>query len=195
VRYFEFALTPGQPLVRRARLRQAGEFAVRPGPWMPFTAVEHFAVQPPGFVWDASIRMAPLLSVRVRDSYLRGEGSVHGKFAALVPAVDHGGTPKMAAGALVRYLAEAAWLPSALLPSAGVRWQPVDNRTARATLTDRATTVSLDVHFGARGEIVRVSTDRHRDINGSPVLTPWVGHFRDYARIDGMMVPMAGEVG
>lgn len=186
MRYFEFALTPGQPLVRRARLRQAGEFAVRPGQWMPFTAVEHFAVQPPGFVWDDSIRMAPLLSVRVRDSYLRGEGSVHGKFAALVPAVDQGGTPEMAASALVRYLAEAAWLPSALLPSAGVRWQPAH---------DRATTVSLDVHFGARGEIVRVSTDRHRDINGSPVLTPWVGHFRDYARIDGMMVPMAGEVG
>src|ERR1700681_1793567 len=30
-RYFDFALTPGQPLVRYARLRQSGDFAMRAG--------------------------------------------------------------------------------------------------------------------------------------------------------------------
>jgi hypothetical protein len=194
VRYFDYALTPGQPLVRGARLRQTGEFAVRAGQWVPFTAVQHFAVKPPGFVWDASMRMSPLLSVRVRDSYVGGEGAMLGKLAGLAPVVDQRGTPKMAMGTLVRYLAEAAWLPPALLPGAGVRWQAVGDSTARATLTDGATTVSLDLHFGVQGEIVRVSTDRYRDVNGKPVLTPWVGYFRNYQRVDGMMVPMVGEV-
>lgn len=195
VRYFNFALTPGQPLIRHARLRQVGLFARSRGAWLPFTALEDFVVQPPGFVWDARIRMAPLLSARVRDSYVQGAGAMYGKLAALVPLVDQHGTPEMAASSLLRYLAEASWIPTALLPSAGVRWEALDDRSARATLTDAGTTVSIDVHFGQGGEIARVSAERYRDVDGKPVLTPWVGHFRDYAPVDRMRVPIQGEVG
>lgn len=194
-RYFEHALTPGQPLVRRARIAWAGEFHARPdGPWSPFTAVQHFAVRPPGFVWDADIRMAPLLPTRVRDGYLHGEGAMLGKVAALVTVVAQRGTPEMAAGALSRYLGEAVWLPTALLPSAGVVWTAIDDRSARATLTDGPTTVSLDVRFGPGGEVVEVSTMRHRDVGGAMVLTPWVARLdRERLRVDGMAIPRGGE--
>jgi uncharacterized protein DUF6544 len=195
VRYFEFALTPGQPLVRRARVTQSGTFARSRDAWVPFTAVEDFAVWPPGFVWDASIRMAPLLPARVRDSYLGGEGVMHGTLAGVVTIVDERGTPEMASSGLLRYLAEGAWLPTALLPSAGVRWEAVDDSTARATCTDRGTTVSMDVHFGPRGEIVGISAQRYRDEDGTPVLTPWRGSFGEYTRVQGMMVPLESEVG
>ena len=193
-RYFDFALTPGQPPVGRAYFHQAGVFSTRPGVWSPFTSEQYFSVYPPGFVWDASIRMAPLVTVRVRDSYLAGEGVMYGKAGALLTVADQRGTPEMASGALMRYLAEAVWLPTALLPCAGVRWEAVDDSTARATVTDAATTVSVDVHFAAGGEIARISAVRYRDVNGTPVLTPWVVHLRDYARADGMMIPVAGEV-
>ena len=197
-RYLRFALTPGQPLVRRACIRWAGEFRTRPdAAWSPFTAVQHYTADPPGFVWDAEIRMIPrmpLLPMRVRDAYVAGEGAMLGRLAALVPVVRQGGTPAMAAGSLMRYLAESVWLPTALLPSDGVRWTPVDDATARVTLTDRATTVAVDMHFGARGEIERVSALRERDVDGTPVPTPWVGEFRDYERMEGMMVPRGGEV-
>jgi hypothetical protein len=195
VRYFMFALRPGQPFIRRARLRWTGEFLVKPGgAWSPFTADQHYGVHPPGFVWDATIRMASLLPVRVRDSYFGGEGALQAKLAALVPLADQRGTPEMASGELLRYLAEAVWLPTALLPSEGVSWTAIDNWTARATLTDGGTTVSLDVQFGAQGEIVSASANRYRLAAGTAVLTPWVGHYRDYARADGMMVPMVAEV-
>ena len=123
-----------------------------------------------------------------------GEGATTGKLAGLIPVVDLRGTPEMASGALVRYLAEAVWFPTALLPSDGVSWSTVDDRTARAMLTDGATAVSLDVHFGERGEIVRASAMRHRAVQRGTVLTPWVCHYRDYARTDGMMIPMAAAV-
>ena len=195
VRYFEFALVPGQPLVRHARVTQVGTFARARDAWARFSAVEDFAVWPPGFVWDASIRMAPLLPARVRDSYLGGEGNMHGTLGGVVPIVDQRGTPEMAGAALLRYLAEGAWLPTALLPSAGVRWEAEDDSTARATLTDAGTTVSMDVHFGPGGEIARITAQRYRDVDGTPVLTPWRGTFGDYARVNGMQVPMESEVG
>ncbi len=115
VRYFEFALTPGQPLVRHARITQRGTFARSRDAWAPFTAVEDFAVWPPGFVWDASIRMAPVLPARARDSYVGGEGWMHVALAGVVPIVDQRGTPEMASGALLRYLAEVGLVPGAVV--------------------------------------------------------------------------------
>lgn len=200
-RYLALALVPGQPLIRRARVEHAGTFQSRPGQWSPFTSVEHASVRPPGFVWDARIRLAPALrmpQVRVRDGYARGEGAMRGAVAGLVPVVDQRGTRELAEASLQRWLAEAPWFPTALLPGAagaGVAWAALDDRSARATVTDHGVTATVDFHFGADGEIVRTTADRYRDDRGTPVRTPWVGHFRDWRRVHGMLVPMEGDVG
>jgi hypothetical protein len=195
-RYFAFALEPGQPLVRWARIEHAGDF--RGGfeqPWSPFTSVEHFAVDPPSFVWDARIRMLPFATVRARDSYIGGRAGMLGSIAGLVPVVDQQGGAELAASALLRYFAERAWLPTALLPSQGVAWQALDDTSARATFSDAGISVSMDVHFGGDGGIERVEAIRFRDVDGVGIPTPFRGRFRDYRRVHGMMIPMEGEVG
>ncbi|HKV10765.1 MAG TPA: DUF6544 family protein [Thermoanaerobaculia bacterium] len=196
VRYFRFALTPGRPLAHRARIEHVGEFrSALDAPWSPFTSVEHFAADPPGFLWDAKIRMAPLTTVRVRDSYVDGTGGMLGKIAGLIPVVDQSGSPEIASGALQRYLAEAVWLPAALLPENGVTWEAIDADSARATLTHAGTTISLVFRFGENGEIVSTYTPgRFRDVNGKGVLTPWEGTHRRYEEIGGVKVPSEGEV-
>lgn len=193
-RYFAFSLSPGQRIVARAHLGFTGTFAAKPNAWAPFTAEQDVRAAPPGFVWDARIAMMPLVPVRVRDSYVGSEGSMRAAVAGLVPIVDQHGTPEIAAAALQRFLAEAVWYPTALLPGDGLSWSAIDDASARVTLTDGPTTVSLDVTFGARGEIERVSTMRYRDVKGTPVLTPWVGHHADYERLGSMMIPTSGEV-
>jgi hypothetical protein len=130
----------------------------------------------------------------VRDSYMRGQGSMYGSIATLMPVVDQSATPEMALGALHRYLAEAVWLPTALLPGDGMSWSSIDDQTARATLTDGDNTVSADFHFGSSGEVLAISAERYRDVNGTHVLTPWVVRLRDYQRVRGVMVPLSGEV-
>ncbi len=198
MRYFAMALGPHQQRVKRARIEHAGEFrtgGIR-GTWKPFTDVQHFTVDPPGFVWDAVIRTAPLVTIRVRDTYVAGIGGMQGKLGSLVTVIDRHGTPELAAGALHRYLAEAVWFPTALLPSQTLSWEAVDDHSARATLTDGATlSVSLTFEFGEDGRIVTAYTpSRYRDVGGVPVPTPWFCHYRDYTRIEGMSVPMRGEV-
>jgi hypothetical protein len=197
VRYFTFALIPDQPLVRRAMLQWEGEFRMRPkGKWTPFTATQHFTTRPPGFVWDATIRVAPFVAVLVRDGYVGGEGVMLGKVAGVVPVADQRGTPEMAAGALSRYLGEAVWLPTALLPSERLSWTAIDDRTARATLTDGPNAVSADFHFGRQGEIVGLSMTRYRDVDGRGVLTPFEARITgQYQRLYGMMIPSSGEIG
>ena len=195
-RYFESALTPGQPFVRSARVEHSGEF--RTGgledPWTDFHSVQHFTADPPGFVWDARIRMGPLLTVRVRDCYVGGRGSMTGRLAGLFPVVDQQGTPELAAGALIRWLAEAAWFPTALLPRPGLAWEAIDDSSARATLSDTGIEVSIDCRFGAAGEIVQLNAQRYRDVDGVSVLTPWSVDLSDHALVKGMRIPLRGEV-
>lgn len=196
VRYFEFALTPGQPLLRTARIEHKGDFrGALDQPWSPFTSVQHVSADPPGFVWDAKIRMSPLLTVRVRDSYLQGVGSMQASVAGVIPVLNAWGRTDLASGALHRYLAESVWLPAALLPRPGLTWEPLDGNSARATLTDFGVSVSLDFRFNDKGEIVSVYTPaRYRDVNGKGGPTPWEGQFQSYNQVDGIMVPREGKV-
>ncbi len=198
VAYYLAAVIPeGQALHRSATLRQEGSFLLKPSPggWRPFTAVHEVARKPPGFVWDARIAMAPGLAVRVRDSFIDGAGSMHARLAGLVRLVHVEGTPEIAAGALLRYLAEATWLPTALLPSAGVRWEALDDTSARAHLGVGTTEVWLDFHFGPDGLVERAYTPaRGRDLHGRSVPTPWQGRFTRYERRGGLLIPLEGEV-
>ena len=196
-RYFRTILLDGQRLPRRARIEQRGTFAVKPSPagWRPFTAVQQCTACPAGFVWDARIRLAPGMDFLVRDAFVEGAGSMRGTLLGLVSVVSVHDTPDIAAGALVRFLAEGAWLPTALLPSRGVRWAPLDASSARATLTSGGTTVSLDFHFGDDGLIERIYTAaRVRAVGGTFVPTPWEGRWLEYAERGGLRVPVRGEV-
>jgi hypothetical protein len=74
----------------------------------------------------------------------------------------------------MRYLGEAAWLPTRLLPGDGLSWATVDDNTAEATLSDGTTTVSLQFRFDEEGNLVELfSPDRFREVNGAYVPTPW----------------------
>jgi hypothetical protein len=193
------AVLPARPGgVRFARVEQRGEFLARPGPngWRPFTAVEHFSARPAGFVWDARVRMAPGMTVRVRDSFVGGRGSMVASVMGVYPVVSVEGTPEIAAAALQRFLAEAVWIPTALLPGDGVSWSALDASSARATVTAGTTTVAVDFHFGADGLVVGIYTAaRARDIGGGrSVSTPWQGRFSDYELLDGFRIPTRGEV-
>ena len=194
IRYFHFALTPGQRMIERARIDWIGEFSIRPRRWSAFAARQHYRVRPPGFVWDARIRMVPAVPVLVRDAYLDHEGSLRAAIGGIIDVARAHGTPGLAAGELLRYLSEAVWYPTALLPCAGVRWSPIDYCSARATLSDGATTVSIDAHFSPSGEMTSITAMRPREVKGTSVITPWVAHLADYSVRGGMQVPNGGDV-
>lgn len=197
VRYFRAVLREGQPLPLHVRLRQSGDFLVKPDApdgWRPFEATQYFATRPAGFVWDARIRMAPGLAVRVRDTSVRGEGSTLGTMLGLFPVVRMEHTPEIGVAALQRYLAEASSFPMALLPAAGVVWTAIDDSTARATLTVGTTTAPLDFHFRPDGLIERVFALRPRAVGDRTVLTPWQGRWTEWAERNGTLIPVAGEV-
>jgi hypothetical protein len=196
-RYFRAVLTDGQPFIGTARLQHEGQFNMGETgeQWKPFSSRQWTATHRPGFVWDGSIVLAPGMIVRVHDAYVAGEGTLHAALLGLVTLVDMHGTPDMARGELMRYIAEAPLVPTALLPRQGLEWTAVDDSNADLALNDAALRLTLRFTFGAGGLIDAISAKgRGRTVRGGVVETPWRGRWWAYERRDGMLVPTWGEV-
>jgi hypothetical protein len=194
-RYFQTVLKPGQPIVAAVNLSQQGIFNMSEtkAKWSPFTATQFVTTQRPGFDWDARIQMAPSVSAFVHDAYALGAGRLHASLLGLFTVADVRDTPAAAQGELLRFFAEMPWYPTALLPSQGVRWETIDDTSARATFTDAPTTVSLVFRFDAEGTIETMRAEaRCRD---KLTAMPWSGRFWNYSTRNGMLIPLEGEVG
>jgi hypothetical protein len=149
-----------------------------------------------GFVWNARVSIAPLLHVRVRDSFVEGQGSGRVTILSAFPVASDGGTPEMNSGSLHRFLAEAVWYPTALVPSSKLQWRAIDDNRALATLTVSGVSVSLEFRFADTGEVLGIFTPaRWGAFDAGYQQRPWEGHFRNYQLRDGIRVPLAGDVG
>jgi hypothetical protein len=196
-RYLRWALR-GTQYIQQVRISQIGVLRtdVHIERWMPFEA-EHIVVPPAtGFVWDARVKVAPFLHVRVRDAIVQGRGSGQVSLLSAVTMAGDADTPEMNSGSLHRYLAEAVWYPTALLPSAKLHWVGIDGTRALATLTDHGVSVSLEFRFADTGEVSGIYTPaRWGKFSDGYRQVPWEGHFQDYRERDGILVPTVGEVG
>ncbi len=195
-RYFRTVLRCGQPLISAVTLDMTGRFnlSATGERWSAFTARQKVCTRRPGFVWDAQMSLLPGLSVQVVDSFIAGKGWLHAAVLGLFPVADQRGSGRIAGDEFMRYFAEAAWYPTALLPCQGVRWAGVDANSARATITEGPITLSLLFTFNAQGLIESASADaRGATVDGTVVMLPWEGRWSDYRRCNGMMLPLKGE--
>ena len=195
-RYFRAVLTDGQPIVSAVTVEHTGTFNLKqPGEqWKPFTSRQRVVTRRPGFVWNARIAVVPGLNVFVHDAYVDGEGILNPAILGLLSLADPVEAGVLAQGEFVRFFAETAWYPTALLPSQGVHWDAVDDRSAKATLADGKVSVTMLVKFNGADliESVRVAA-RAAMVGKAVVMTPWEGRMSNYQMRDGMLIPLACE--
>lgn len=191
-RYLRAALTDGKPMVAEARLEHRGKFNMgqKADKWKAFTSNQISVIKRPGFHWHG--RIGP---VRVHDAYIGGEGILRAALHGVLTLVNVRDARDLAQGELMRFLAEAVWYPTLLLPGQGVRWTAVDDRSARATIADGPHEVSMRFNFGQDDLVETVSADaRGRKVRRRFEPTPWQGRFWNYQDREGMKVPLDGEV-
>lgn len=198
-RYFRHVLRNGQPVVAAAHVRWAGEFNMgSPGAdrWARFVAGQDFVPAAHGMVWNARITLSLGLPVLVRDALVDGEGSMHGAVLGAFTVVHKAGSAELTEAALQRYLAEAVWLPTALLPRHGVSWTPIDASRARATLCAGAVSASVEFRFAPAGpvESAFVPDRLYDDGVHPPSRLAWQGRYLSFTAVGGMLVPAEAVV-
>lgn len=194
-KYFRKVLREGQPLIRGANLSQTGEIRTSAkGKWRTFHAMESFSLSKPAYSWNATIRILPFLKMNVQDAYCNGDAAMRASLGG-VQVLHVCDDQRLAAAALQRFLAEAPWFPTVLLPGQQVRWSPVDKNHALAALSDSGLDVSMYFEFSNSGEIIGTFTPgRYQYVKGQYKLEPWGGYFHDYENRNGILIPTEAEV-
>lgn len=196
-RYFRAVLKDGQPLIASATFELAGTINMSDAGdnWKPFTSWQRAIVHRPGFLWNGSVALFPGISAHVHDSYITGVGRLHAAMLGLFTVAEVQGKGEIARGELMRFFAEMAWYPTALLPSQGVHWEAVDDRSAHATLVDGPVSLTLLFGFDEAGPITTVHADaRGAGVGKDMVMLPCDCSLSNYELRHGMLVPTRGEV-
>lgn len=197
--YFQHVLAENQKLIKTLRMNQSGllRTSTKTATWFPFSAEQVAIPSTVGFVWNARVEMPLATHVRILDSYIDGVGRGKVSFLSAFTVASDANKPQLNSAALHRFLAEAVWYPTALLPQSGVVWTAAsDDNCAIATLTEEGVTVSLEFRFNADHEVIGIySPGRFCRSDGAYKKLPWEGHFADYQLHCGMRIPMYGEVG
>lgn len=183
----------GKERVHTVRLQQHGLMRTSPdGKWMPTEAKQYFAVDRPGFVWEADVHMLPFLPLAGRDKYADGKGNMLIKALSLVPVVN-ASDAKTDQGTLLRYLGELCWFPSAAL-SPYTTWQAIDSTRAQATMTYQGVSATAVFAFDEQHRLVSVSAKRYMGGGKEGKLEKWYIPVRAWKEMDGVTIPVKGDV-
>jgi len=193
-RYLERVLPPGGDVPRQVRITQAGEMWRKPGARpLPFTAVQELAVNEVAFSWRARFPIVPLVWLDVVDRYADGEGMLEARALGRVRVMRQDG-PEISRGEAMRYLAELAWVPYAMLANRRLEWRELDEQTVDVATRVGPARPAVQLHFDTAGDLVAARCDaRPRGEGKTSVPTPWAGSFSDFAVHTGVRLPTRGE--
>ena len=194
-RFFRFAIKVGTPLLPVAEIQMAGQFSLgnKDDPnYMRMRASQVLAA-PEGFVWK----------MHARSGHIRLSGSDSGAWTrfwmgGLLPVARAGGDLDHQRSAFGRAVAEAVfWTPAAMLPSRNVVWEPVDQDTARVTVTHKEMAQSVLVSIAKDGQPTEVVFQRWSNANPQKTfrLQPFVGYLSNFQDFQGYRLPTHVEAG
>src|SRR5690606_23439302 len=179
----------GKPFIRYGKVTQIAEIQIKPEQdnWMTATAIQYTAIDNPAFIWSVDVKMNNLLSFQGRDKFEDGKGEMLIKLNSLFNIVNERGE-KLDEGTLQRYLGEIVWFPSLAL-SPYITWEPVDENTAKATMTYQGTSGSGTFYFNSNGDVTKFSALRYKGNETNDKRHHWEMNILDYKIFEGIKVP------
>ena len=133
---------------------------------------------------EAAVLGVPIM--KVNEAYLDGHARLELPFGVVE------NEPKIDMAANLGLWAESIWLPSILVTDSRVRWESIDDTTARLVVpfADREDqfTATFDSETGL---LQTLETLRYRDA-GDEAKIPWINEVRAWQNFHGLRVPSVG---
>jgi uncharacterized protein DUF6544 len=194
-RYLRGAGVLGLPRVRNFRARMHGRIrSGRDARWMPLSAEQYNFIDDPArlFYLNASMFMVP---VQGYHRYVGSSATMQVKAAALVSVV-HVSGPEMNEGETVTMFNDMCVIAPATLIDPAVRWEAIDDRSARATFTNAGHTIGAELSFNEAGELTNFrSEDRYWTSPDGKTITKqrWSTPLHAYRQFGPVRLASSGE--
>lgn len=184
----------GKKRISNVHLTQTGELRTKPnGKWMPFKAKQYNNCTEPSFIWSTNVKAIPLISIIGRDKLIDGKGEMQIKLASLISLVNEKNNNKINQGAMLRYLAEICWFPSAAI-SKYISWESINETSAKATFRHKDQSVSGVFSFSENGDFVSFTANRYYGGGTNATLEKWHIEALSYKEFNGIKIPNKSKV-
>jgi hypothetical protein len=198
-RHFVETIGETPPIMETAVVWGRGKACIR-GVWVPFRFRGWYR-SGEAFLRRMEVTWFQRPVLRGIDSWINGRGLFE-----MAGRVESG--ERIDQGQVLSMWADAVWMPSVFVHDPNIRWEPVDDHTARLVVPYKGGTLDLDAHFDpATGRMTHLSALRYSDDagdSGDPVelaeKEPWRSDLLEWKEINGLLVPTHiddawGEVG
>jgi hypothetical protein len=185
----------GKEIVKDVRLHQRGEMRTRPnGKWMRFEAEQYINVENPAFSWRAKVKAAPFITLKGRDQYIDGKGEMLIKLLNIIPVMNAKGV-EIDNGALMRYMAEMVWYPSAAIADY-CTWVQAGALQAKVTINHGGMSSSGVFNFNNEGDVQSFEAMRYFQQKTGATLEKWDIQLDSSAfkEFDGIRIPSKATV-
>lgn len=162
-RYFRYSIKEGAPLVLAVAIDMHGELGLgtRDQPKYNAMKARQILAPPFGLVWELKSG-----AISGSDGATPNASWTRFWLFNVIPIVRVGGGTDHHRSAFGRVVSEGAfWVPASLLPSEYVRWEPVDQTTARAVVSYAAFEQAVEITVAESGQPMRVVIQRWSNEN------------------------------
>jgi hypothetical protein len=162
--------------------------------WMRFTALQSISTRVCQFDWRA--KAGPFGLISGRDALSNGEGRFDITALGFIPLARAKHTVALVRGELMRYLAELAWAPDAIVHNRHLRWREIDPDNLSVSAGSDEATSEVVLTLDSDGRIASAfAPDRPRSASPPLLPTPWRGRFSEYRLHNKRWIPFSGDVG
>ncbi|HNP64547.1 MAG TPA: hypothetical protein PKH39_11490 [Woeseiaceae bacterium] len=193
--FFRYTIAEGTPLYTATEIEMEGElgFGSQEKPdYKPMHARQVLA-PPNGLVWQLKTG-----AFSGSDGLTPATSWTRFWLFGLLPVVRIGGLRDHHRSAFGRVIAEGAfWVPSSLLPGRLVEWEPVDESTARATVSYGDYRQAIDITVADDGQPLHVIIQRWSNENPDKTFReqPFGGYLSEFRDFSGFRLPTRVEGG
>ncbi len=191
-RYLRAMGVVGRGRDRSFRVSFAGRFRRRPDEqWMPCEVWQYDSAVPVARIFHLRLRMAGIVPVLGRDTYVNGRGRMVIRPLDLFTVGDDAGE-EFDIGELVTWLNDAVLIAPGFLLRENIEWAAIDDRSFAVSVRDVGRSVSAQVFLDERGLPVDFrTTDRFlasTDGRTRPVRMEWSSPIDEMGEIAGRRV-------
>jgi hypothetical protein len=175
------------------RLTQIGAMRSKPSAkWMNFSAVQHYTIDPPGFIWNSEINAGPMITIAGRDKFENGKGNMLIKPLHVYTLANTSG-PEIDQGTMLRYMGELIWFPEAAVMDY-FEWMEIDSTSAVLLMTYNGVSAKGTFTFDETGLMKSFSALRFGDFAGDFRKEKWEVRITEHNVINGHLVGSKCEV-